>query len=114
MVASGRASAAVLRAGNASKDQGANGSQTGSPERWPAEGPPWERAVSARHASNAPSVGRGRRGRARDDFQQLDLEHERGAPGDGLVTTVTVGEIGRADQARLAADLHPLHTFGPA
>src|SRR5881296_218230 len=49
------------------------------------------------------------------DFQELDLEDERGAGLDlGRRAAVTVGGVGGTDEPALATDLHLLHALGPA
>src|SRR3989442_10904913 len=49
------------------------------------------------------------------DAEQLDLEDERGAAGDGgRVPVVAVGDVRGADELRLLADVHLLHALGPA
>src|SRR2546422_9406674 len=46
---------------------------------------------------------------------QLHLEHQRRARLDARRrAAITVGEVGRADELALAADLHGLHALGPA
>src|SRR4029077_15383537 len=47
------------------------------------------------------------------DFEQLDFENERGAAGNRRAALVPIREDGRADELRLAADLHLLHALGP-
>src|SRR5688572_30720715 len=49
------------------------------------------------------------------DAEQLDLEDERRVRRDHVAgAAFAVGDRRRADEPGLAADLHALHTFGPA
>src|SRR5690606_41844081 len=48
------------------------------------------------------------------DFEQLHVENERRARLDTARAAVAIGEIRRADDSALAADLHRLQGFRPA
>src|SRR5258708_1295216 len=49
------------------------------------------------------------------DFEEFNRDEEGGGGGDGgRMAAVAVRDAGGADELRLAADLHPLHAFGPA
>src|SRR5882724_236750 len=61
------------------------------------------------------SRSRIRGGFLRADAEELDVEDEGGAAGDGRrVAVVAVRDVRRADQARFLPDLHLLDAFGPA
>src|SRR3954465_10153518 len=49
------------------------------------------------------------------DAEELDVEDQGGAAGDGRgMAVVAVGDVRRADEPRLLAHLHLRHAFGPA
>src|SRR5258705_9409597 len=70
---------------------------------------------SGRSEAGGLLCGGGGGGFLRADAEELDVEDERGAAGDGRrVSVVAVSDVRRADQAGFLADLHLLDALGPA
>src|SRR5438552_462403 len=112
--ATGWAEATMPRTPIASGRRSAGRPATGSRRQAPSS----TRAAASLMGSILPAIGGrvdGARGTLLRDLQQLDLEDERGPGLDpGRRAAVAVGEVGRADEPTLPADLHQLEALLPA